>query len=331
MTLSSLISNPFTISGVLGMTIIIGFSLLVARSSLTMQIEFVMGWQLMVSLLGFTSGILSLADCPQRNTWSSIASGFIGLHAAFTLNLRVMCQCRLGWRLLPLMLSQLCLSFLVTYVSTQCCFWLGWLIPILRTASMFSVGFIQSLLMYLQGMVVGLLVRWIPGVQTLISLFASDVAKGLAQPFTAVTDNRIIIGGLLGLVTGAVLPTVIILFLATFLKEICEGLDVNSFLDWGPSVPIVSSLYICLLLLLPEGQCEILQEKKPEPWFADMIKAAEKDPDHGSGMRLKTVDFAGQEIYYAMHHIFLPGTAVYLVVFNLAEMCSNFSNEMKKL
>lgn len=81
MTLSSLISNPFTISGVLGMTIIIGFSLLVARSSLTMQIEFVMGWQLMVSLLGFTSGILSLADCPQRNTWSSIASGFIGLHA----------------------------------------------------------------------------------------------------------------------------------------------------------------------------------------------------------------------------------------------------------
>ena len=42
-----------------------------------------------------------------------------------------------------------------------------------------------------------------------------------------------------------------------------------------------------------------------------------------SSLKLKILDFAGDKEYYAYHHMFLRGHAIYLIVFNIAEFVAN--------
>ena len=47
-----------------------------------------------------------------------------------------------------------------------------------------------------------------------------------------------------------------------------------------------------------------------------------------SSLRLKILDFAGDKEYYAYHHMFLRGHAIYLIVFNMAEFVVNDFKKM---
>ena len=48
-----------------------------------------------------------------------------------------------------------------------------------------------------------------------------------------------------------------------------------------------------------------------------------------SSLKLKILDFAGDKEYYAYHHMFLRGHAIYLIVFNIAMFVANDFTEMK--
>ena len=47
-----------------------------------------------------------------------------------------------------------------------------------------------------------------------------------------------------------------------------------------------------------------------------------------SSLKLKILDFAGDKEYYAYHHMFLRGHAIYLIVFNMSEFVVNYFKEM---
>ena len=327
-TFAPLVSHSWTITGLLEMTVLIGTAVLVALAFLMMRIEFVLGCQLMMSLLGFSPSILFLTKCPPSIDSFDLFVGFLGFNYGYASNLAVNLMCQ---QFRCQILIGFCKNLVANgffYIGFGCFAWIGSWIPILREVSNSSIGVTHLLSVYSLALVAGQLVH-LPLVHTLYRI----ISRHLLQPFTMAAKGQRVMAALLGLIMGAVGSLVIIFYLPNYLRGNCHELDIT--LQWGPSVPILSSLFIVYLMLLPNTNDQYRQTPEAETLksgpLADMVEDARKNPSATSNICLKTMDFAGQEIYYAMHHIFLPGTTVYFVVFNLVQMCNHFSHHIKKL
>ncbi|XP_077981109.1 uncharacterized protein LOC144436240 isoform X2 [Glandiceps talaboti] len=115
------------------------------------------------------------------------------------------------------------------------------------------------------------------------------------------------------------------------------GLVLGRCLDWEMKMPesyFMSALVGFSLMIQPIADLYIFLKVKrqhiPVVYIREALKCLVKGTQYFA-TRLSLWDFAGQDIYYSMHHIFISSNAVYLVVFSIEEASKDKEKQLRRL